>query len=98
MPFTHAGVVAAAPAEHHAVLMTLAQGGISRADLRAAARLRTAPQLEAPVGRVLSLGQRLSRRLLARLSPKDLQVLERWLDKMPRQVRQALEQESTGRD
>ncbi|SMB97049.1 ParB/RepB/Spo0J family partition protein [Deinococcus hopiensis] len=95
LPFTLAGVVAAAPEEHHADLLRLAQSGASRVELQAeVARLKAAAQLPAPhVHRAVQIGKQLSsRRLLTRLQPADVKALELWLDKMPQSVRQALEQ------
>ncbi|SMB97766.1 ParB/RepB/Spo0J family partition protein [Deinococcus hopiensis] len=95
LPFTHAGVIAAAPAEHHSALLQLAGGGASRAELQAeVARLKAkAAQAPAPyMQRALEVSRRLgSRRLLGSLKPLEARALERWLDKMPESVRQLLE-------
>jgi len=99
LPFTHASVIVSVPEEHHARLLQLSQGGASRTELQAeVARLKAAAaQAPAmPVQRALQVSKHLgSRRALARLKPADLKALERWLDKMPEGIRQALEQSET---
>jgi len=98
LPYTHAAVIVSAPPEHQAHLLELAAQGQSRSELREeVARLKqSTSQASAPVHRVVQVGKHLtSRRLLARLQPADLKALERWLDKMPANVRQLLESEFT---
>jgi ParB family chromosome partitioning protein len=83
LPLTLGGVIAVAPAEHHATLIELAQGGASRTELRAAVQ-RLSEQKPATSSKAALAGRRLtSRRFMARLSPEDKQAVERWLARMP---------------
>ncbi|MBZ9715914.1 ParB/RepB/Spo0J family partition protein [Deinococcus multiflagellatus] len=83
LPLTLGGVIAAAPAEHHAALIALAQGGASRTELRAEVERLTAQAKAAP-SRAALAGRRLtSARFMARLSTEDRQAVERWLARMP---------------
>ncbi|SMB82933.1 ParB/RepB/Spo0J family partition protein [Deinococcus hopiensis] len=92
LPYTLAGVIAAAPEEHHAALIALAQNGASRSNLRAEADRLGKPVPVEETSRATRVAQKLgSRRFLAGLDPQAKKAIDRWLDRMPEPLRQALE-------
>ncbi|WP_288405127.1 ParB/RepB/Spo0J family partition protein [uncultured Deinococcus sp.] len=91
MVYTVASLIVGAPAEHHEELVGLAQGGAGWQELQDAVRaLKQTRASAAPeaarVARVLG-----SRRFVDGLAPEGKKALERWLAKMPPEVREALD-------
>ena len=92
LAFRVASMIAGAPAEHHAELLVLALGGAGGPEVQAAIRrLRTSGKVSDDpkafrVAQVLG-----NKRFLSSLSPEAQRALERWLDKMPAAVRDAME-------
>ncbi|MFC4637901.1 ParB/RepB/Spo0J family partition protein [Deinococcus hohokamensis] len=83
LPRTLAALIVSAPEEHHASLIAQAQGGATRAELRAAVDA-LARQPRRATNRAAMVAKRLaSRRFMAGLSPEDQKALDRWLAKMP---------------
>ena len=92
MAFRVASMIAGAPGEHQAALLAAAQAGAGGPEIQAEIRrLREGDQAPsapkaARVARVLG-----SRRFLEKLTPEAQKALDRWLDKMPAAVRDALD-------
>ena len=85
MPLTLAAVIAGAPEAHHAELIALAQGGATRAELRAAAERLKTPVRPAGESRAVLASRHLSsRRFMARLSDEDRAAVDQWLEQMPK--------------
>lgn len=97
LPYTLAGVIVTAPAEHHRRLLARAREGASREELRGEVqRLRAGQDKGLAGGRTVSdlarLGRTLgSRKWASRLSPQEQQELEDWLAQMPPALRRTLE-------
>ncbi|PTA66947.1 ParB/RepB/Spo0J family partition protein [Deinococcus arcticus] len=83
LPLTLGAVIASAPAEHHAALITLAQGGASRSELRAQVGQLTASTKVAPSRAALAVRHLGNRRFMEKLSPEDQRAVEKWLARMP---------------
>lgn len=94
LPYTLGGVIAAAPAELHGQLLTKAQQGASREELKALIRqLTVAAQTDLPlvqVGRLLS-----NRRWVTSLNAKQQKEIDRWLAGMPAAVQDALRKQGS---
>ncbi len=91
LPYTVGGVIVAAPVAMHEQLLALASKGKSREDLKAEInRLKTAEISNPPqviqVGKVLS-----SRKWSASLDVKARTEVDKWLARMPKAVREALD-------
>ncbi|GHF36890.1 ParB family chromosome partitioning protein [Deinococcus metalli] len=86
LPLTVASVIAGSPAAHMDRLISLAEGGASRTDLRQEVERLAAPvespDLAATAGRRLS-----SRRFLASLDEHQRKEMDRWLARMPNFIR-----------
>jgi len=95
LPYTIAGVIAAAPSQHQPALLTFALKPATKLEVRAEAQRLNPPKARS-VDRKLSeqLAKRLSsQRWLASLGEEDQKALSVWLKKMPDRLRQALEEE-----
>lgn len=94
LPYTIAGVIAAAPSQHQSALLTFALKPATKLEVRAEAQ-RLSPPKARSIDRQLSeqLAKRLSsQRWLTALDKEDQKALAGWLKKMPDRIRQALEE------
>jgi len=88
LPYTLAGVIAAAPEDQHGQLVELARSGMSRSALRAEVERLGLPQGIGSVSQATVVARLLSsRRFMARLQPEDKRAIERWLARMPEVLR-----------
>ncbi|MGY2896913.1 ParB/RepB/Spo0J family partition protein [Deinococcus sp. UYEF24] len=97
LPYTIAGIIAAAPADHQSALLAFALKPATKLEVRAEAQRLNPPKARG-IDRQLSvqLAKRLSsERWLASLGKEDQHALEAWLKKMPDRVRQALQKQPT---
>ena len=95
LPYTIAGVIAAAPPDHQSALLAFALKPATKLEVRAEAQ-RLNPPKARRTDRQLSmqLAKRLSsERWLASLGVEDRHALDSWLKKMPDRVRQALQRQ-----
>lgn len=84
LPYTLAGVIVNAPAEHHPRLIELAQSGASRTTLRAELEHIGRRQVVDGSSHAAIVARRLSsRRFMSRLQPDERKAVERWLARMP---------------
>ena len=93
LAYSIAGIIAAAPAEHQAELLTYALSKASKAQVRAQAkRLNPPKSRRIDRQRTILMARKLaSERWLASLNDQDEKELEAWLAKMPERIRQAVE-------
>ena len=97
LPYTVAGIIAAAPAADQAALLTFALKPATKLEVRAEAQRLNPPKARG-IDRQLSvqLAKRLSsERWLASLEKEDQRALEEWMKKMPDRVREALQRQPT---
>nr|WP_308424670.1 ParB/RepB/Spo0J family partition protein [Deinococcus malanensis] len=91
LPRTLASVIVSAPEVHQKTLLRLALNGATREQLQAELSRVTSPKVSQP-DPANALGRKLSdRRFLASLTPDTRRALDRWLARMPADVRAALE-------
>lgn len=92
LPFTLAGVIAAAPSGHQEALLAFAQDGVTRSALKAEAQRLTGSTPKAAHATAVKVSRKLgSRQWLINLNAADRKALDRWLETMPDALRRAIE-------
>ncbi|SMB82034.1 ParB/RepB/Spo0J family partition protein [Deinococcus hopiensis] len=91
LPFTLGSIIVAAPDEHHAALVALAQTGAGRQEIQAEIKRLGEAKGKEKVPEALRVARVLgSTRFISALDPDARKALDRWLAKMPEAVRNAL--------